>query len=129
MRYRGARIILPELGISLCGDHGYSVHALFRILEHGVSHILPQPGQEEPPLRISLALYSHADVFDGAAKLSAAKSGSGAFSDPSMWLPFPPPIFSLKDCRARLAREERAWKKKDKESKKPPEACPTVTKA
>lgn len=115
--YQGGRLILPELGVSLCGDHGYSVHGLFRILEHGVSYILPQPGKEEPPFRISLALYSHADVFDGAAKLSAAQSGSGAFSDPSMWLPFPPPKFSLSDCRARLAREERSWKRKDKESK------------
>lgn len=126
--FRGGRLILPEVGYSFCGDHGYSVHALFRILEHGVSHILPQAGSEELPFRISLALYSHADVYDGAAKLSAVKSGSGDFSDPSMWLPFPPPKFSLSDCRARLARDERSWRKKDKETKAPVDSPKTQKK-
>lgn len=109
--YEGGRLILPQLGVSLCGDHGYSVHAYFRILEHGVSHILAT-SPDNPPLRISLALYSHDDVFAGAAKLSAAKSGAGVFSDPAMWLPFPPSGFTVKDCRARLAKEERDWRKK-----------------
>lgn len=118
--HQGGRLILPQTGYSFCGDHGYSVHGLFRILEHGVSHILPTPNptpnEDKPPLRISLALYSHSDIFEGAAKMSAAQSGSGDFSDEKMWLPFPPANFTVQECRARLARQERAWKTKMDES-------------
>ncbi|EGG10349.1 uncharacterized protein MELLADRAFT_60536 [Melampsora larici-populina 98AG31] len=95
--YTGARFALPDLGVTLCGDHGYSVHGLFKVLLHSVTHILRQPGHAQPPQRISLAIYNHADLFAGVARYSAAKDYSGLFSNPLLWLPLSPCNFSVSE--------------------------------
>ncbi|EGG07539.1 uncharacterized protein MELLADRAFT_62535 [Melampsora larici-populina 98AG31] len=65
--YTGGRMVFGSLGVSVCGDPGYSTHGRFKFLDHAVSPILALSGST-PPLRISLALYSHADVYSGAAR-------------------------------------------------------------
>ncbi|EGG09236.1 uncharacterized protein MELLADRAFT_104448 [Melampsora larici-populina 98AG31] len=96
--YKGARFVLSNLGVTLCGDHGYSVHGLFKVLVHSVTHILPDTNHTQPPQRISLAIYNHADAFAGIARYSAAKDQTGLFSNPSLWLPLSPGNFSVSDC-------------------------------
>ncbi|EGG02570.1 uncharacterized protein MELLADRAFT_66273 [Melampsora larici-populina 98AG31] len=108
--YQGGRLIFPVLGVSVCADPGYSVHARFKFLEHGVSSILPTDSTS-PPLRISLALYSHAQLYASVARVSAARNGLH-FSDTEMWLPFPPPNFSIDVCRKILRKQENSWRKK-----------------
>ncbi|EGG08112.1 uncharacterized protein MELLADRAFT_105290 [Melampsora larici-populina 98AG31] len=71
--YAGGRWLFASLGVSLCTDPGYSVHAFFKYLDHAVDTILPT--SEKPPLRISLALYSHADVYSGPARVAGARVG------------------------------------------------------
>lgn len=95
--YTGARFVLADLGVTLCGDHGYSVHGAFKVLLHSVTHLLPQPNNTQPPQRISLAIYNHADVFAGIARYSAANDQSKLFSNPSLWLPLSPCDFSVSD--------------------------------
>lgn len=112
--FQGGRLIFGALGCSVCADHGYSVHGRFKLLEHAVSTILPLPNLEKPPLRISVALYSHAEVYAGPARVSAARKGISIseFSDSSMWIPFPSKKFSLNDCCEILKEEEKGWRKK-----------------
>ncbi|EGF97736.1 uncharacterized protein MELLADRAFT_114115 [Melampsora larici-populina 98AG31] len=74
--------------------------------------IIQGPDTRSPPLRISLALYAHAETYAGPARISAARRNRSQFSDPSMWLPFPPPNFSIQTCRKILRKEEESWKKK-----------------
>lgn len=101
----GARMIFADLGVSFCGDNGYSVHGPFKTLIHGVSRILPASPSAGPPLRIALCLYSHADVFAGAARMSAQLSGQGDFSDSSLWLPYFPANISVENARTNLTEE------------------------
>ncbi|EGG03249.1 uncharacterized protein MELLADRAFT_65669 [Melampsora larici-populina 98AG31] len=110
--YKGGRLCFGSLGVSLCADPGYSIHARFKLLDHGVSPILQGPDINSPPLRISLALYAHADTYSGPARVSAARRNRAEFSDASMWLPFPPNNFSITTCRKILRKEEETWKKK-----------------
>ncbi|EGG11559.1 uncharacterized protein MELLADRAFT_102585 [Melampsora larici-populina 98AG31] len=115
--YTGGRFLFGSLGVSLCADPGYSIHARFKLLDHGVSHILQGPDIKLPPLRISLALYAHAETYAGPARVSAARRGisKAQFSDSLLWLPFPPPNFSITTCRTLLRKEEESWKKKRRE--------------
>lgn len=103
--YVGGRWIFADLGVSLCGDHGYSVHGAFKTLIHGVSHILPGPDLSKPPLRMAAALYSHSDVFAGAARFSAKEKNLGSFSDSALWLPFFPANVSVGDAQKLLLKE------------------------
>ncbi|EGG11088.1 uncharacterized protein MELLADRAFT_60066 [Melampsora larici-populina 98AG31] len=95
--YKGARFVLADLGVTLCGDHGYSVHGMFKVLVHSVTHIHPDPDRNQPPQRISLAIYNHADAYAGIARYAAAHDQSGLFSKVSLWLPFSPGNFSVSD--------------------------------
>lgn len=110
--FTGGRLVLSSLGVSLSAQPGYSIHARFKFLEHAVSPILTGADPHAPPLRISLALYSRADVYASAARVSAARKGPAHFSDWSMWLPFPPPNFSITTCCKILRGEEEHWKEK-----------------
>ncbi|EGF99617.1 uncharacterized protein MELLADRAFT_68420 [Melampsora larici-populina 98AG31] len=113
--YTGGRLDFGSLGVSLCADPGYSIHARFKLFDHGVSPILPGADINLPPLRISLALYAHADTYSGPARVSAARRNNinnALFSDSAMWLPFPPSNFSINTCRKILRKEEESWKKK-----------------
>lgn len=114
--FTGGRFIFSSLGVSVCADPGYSIHGRFNLLEHAVSTILPGPDMSSPPLRVSLALYSHADVYAGPARVSAARSGTSQFSDQSMWLPFAPTKFSIDTCCKILRNEENKWRKKFKKN-------------
>lgn len=99
--YVGARMIFADLGVSFCGDPGYSVHGPFRVLVHTISHIIPGSDPSLPPLRMALALYSHADIFAGAARMSAKTQKLGVFSDSELWLPYFPADVSVdKACTA-----------------------------
>lgn len=104
--YEGGHFILPYLGYACRGTHGYSVHGAFKILLHGVSHILPT-SEAHPPLRISTALYSHGDVYAGIARYAAQLLGEGKFSEDSLWLPFFPKGFNINVFRAVLDKEEK----------------------
>lgn len=108
--YHGGHLILNYLGYALHGGHGYSVHAAFDILVHGVSQIkslhLPN-AQQRPPQRISMAIYAHAEVFAGAARYAGYFQEPKCYSDPSLWIPFYPSQFSLSDtCRALKAEQK-----------------------
>ena len=85
--------VLPHLGYSFCDDSGYSVHGPFKVLVHGVTPILPKTS-DRVPLRVSLAMYSHADIFAGAARFTCSNFDVPKFSDPTLWLPFFPKGFS-----------------------------------
>lgn len=98
--YHGAHLILDYLGYAVYGGHGYSVHAAFDILVHGVSKIkyLPLPEEKQrPPQCISMAIYAHANVFAGAARYSGYFEEPKCYSDPSLWIPFYPSHFSLSE--------------------------------
>lgn len=112
--FTGGRFIFTSLGVSVCADPGYSFHARFKLLEHAVGTIRPGPDIHSPPLRVSLALYSHADVYAGPARVSAARRGSAHFSDQSMWLPFAPTNFQIDTCCKILRKEENKWRIKFK---------------
>ncbi|KAH9810730.1 hypothetical protein DFH28DRAFT_1131900 [Melampsora americana] len=113
--YSAGRWNFGSLGVSFCADPGYSLHARFKFLDHSVGTILPIPGSTDLPLRVSVALYSHADVYASTARVSGARSssvGRAQYSDHSMRLPFPPPEFSVPTCRKLLRREENQWRDK-----------------
>ncbi|KAH9807526.1 hypothetical protein DFH28DRAFT_1138971 [Melampsora americana] len=108
--FTGGRMVFGALGISVCGNPGYSTHGRFKFLDHSVTPILAK-SVATPPLCISLALYSHADVYSGPARVSGARKGKGYFSDPEMWLPFPPTDFSIDTCCKILRKHENQWQK------------------
>ncbi|EGG06691.1 uncharacterized protein MELLADRAFT_106551 [Melampsora larici-populina 98AG31] len=113
--YSGGRWNFGSLGVSFCADPGYSLHARFKFLDHSVATILPIPGSRNRPLRVSVALYSHADVYASTARVSGARSdciGRARYSDGSMRLPFPPPGFSVPTFRKVLRKEEKKWRHK-----------------
>ncbi|KAH9820228.1 hypothetical protein DFH28DRAFT_1093465 [Melampsora americana] len=83
--FTGGRMVFGALGISVCGNPGYSTHVT-PILAKSVA---------TPPLCISLTLYSHADYF----------------SDPEMRLPFPSTDFSIDTCCKILRKHENQWRK------------------
>lgn len=104
--WTGANFLFPELGISVEMEHGYSIHAPFKELTHGVGHILPLSPDGPPPQCIAMALYSHSDVFEGVARHSAASLQGKLYSDPTKWLPYYPGDFSIDEVCNRLAAEE-----------------------
>ncbi|EGG04730.1 uncharacterized protein MELLADRAFT_108188 [Melampsora larici-populina 98AG31] len=107
--YGGGELILNYLGYAVHGGPGHSVHAAFDILMHGVGRItrLPTP-DDSPPQRICMAIYSHADVFAGAARFSGMQQEPKVFSDRRLWIPFYPVNFDLeKTCDIFLAEEKR----------------------
>lgn len=106
-------MILGGLGVSLCGQPGYSVHARFKFLHHWVSNILPTD-PDRLPMRQSLALYSQAKIYDSAARVSGAQKEPAVFSDSSMWLPFPPSNFSVDECKRLLRAQENHWRDQKK---------------
>ncbi|EGG04013.1 uncharacterized protein MELLADRAFT_65209 [Melampsora larici-populina 98AG31] len=93
------------LGVSFCADPGYSLHACFKFLDHSVATILPIVDSKKLPLQISMALYSHANVYASTARVSGARSGGfgrAQYIDASMMLPFPPAQFLVPTCRKLL---------------------------
>ncbi|KAH9807756.1 hypothetical protein DFH28DRAFT_912895, partial [Melampsora americana] len=105
--YDGGALILNYLGYAMHGGPGYSVHGAFDILMHGVSQITRLPTPEGLPLqRICMAVYSHADVFAGAACFSGMQQEPKIFSDPQLWIPFYPAGFSLTQMCQILKHEE-----------------------
>ncbi|EGF98557.1 uncharacterized protein MELLADRAFT_69240 [Melampsora larici-populina 98AG31] len=97
--YAGGELILNYLGYAVCGAPGYSVHGAFDILMHGVSKITCLPNKNnEPAQRICMAIYSHADVFAGAARFSGMNQSPKVFSDSRLWIPFYPGGFALASC-------------------------------
>lgn len=104
--FDGGDLILPYIGYVCRGTHGYSVHAPFKIFLHGVSQIRPL-SDLHPPLRISMALYSHSDVYAGVARFAAQILGQGKFSEGLLWLPFFPKGFTVAAFQYLLDQEEK----------------------
>ncbi|EGG06444.1 uncharacterized protein MELLADRAFT_63427 [Melampsora larici-populina 98AG31] len=124
--YGGGELILNYLGYALCGDPGYSVHAAFDILMHGVTRITRLPNKADlPPQRICMALYSHSDVFAGAARYSGMQQRPMVFSDSALWIPFYPDAFEISKIIASFLAEKKRLDKKylaEKKQKKLEEA-------
>jgi hypothetical protein len=113
--YGGGELILNYLGYALCGDPGYSVHAAFDILMHGVGRITRLPNKHDaPPQRICMALYSHADVFAGAARYSGMNQTPKVFSDRKLWIPFYAADFNISAVIESLKAEKKRLDKKSK---------------
>ena len=75
---------------------------------HGVGQITRLPNSNNaPPQRISVAIYSHADIFASAARYSGMNQEPKVFSDPKLWIPFYPLNFSIPAVLDVLAAEER----------------------
>ncbi|EGF97247.1 uncharacterized protein MELLADRAFT_70117 [Melampsora larici-populina 98AG31] len=111
--YGGGELILNYLGYAIHGGPGYSVHGAFDILMHGVGKITRLPTSEGQPLqRICMAVYSHADVFAGAARFSGMQQEPKVFSDPRLWIPFYPAGFSLAQMLQILHYEEKRLHKR-----------------
>ncbi|KAH9823450.1 hypothetical protein DFH28DRAFT_881112 [Melampsora americana] len=100
--YGGGHLILNYLGYAVSGAPGYSLHGAFDILMHGVTGITHIPNANaEPPQRICMAIYSHAEVFASAARFSGMQQEPKVFSDGTLWIPFYAKDFSLElalDC-------------------------------
>ncbi|KAH9817742.1 hypothetical protein DFH28DRAFT_889483, partial [Melampsora americana] len=114
--YGGGELILNYLGYAVHGGPGYLVHAAFDVLMHGVSCItcLPHlPGC--PPQRICMAIYSHANVFAGAARYSGMNQSPKVFSDRRLWILFYPADFKLSEVLAIFKSEQKRLHKKYKE--------------
>lgn len=110
MNFSGGELILPELGHALCGSPGYSVHAPYDILIHGVGKIRPDPVTAEqhlPPVRALLAMYPQASVYAGAARFSGSLKPDKVFSDPALWLPFYPRGFKVQRALDVFKTEEK----------------------
>ncbi|EGF97528.1 uncharacterized protein MELLADRAFT_114265 [Melampsora larici-populina 98AG31] len=106
--YGGGELILNYLGYAIHGGPGYSVHGAFDILMHGVGQITRLPTTEGQPLqRICMAIYSHADVFAGAARFAGMQQEPKLFSDRRLWIPFYPAGFSLTQMLQILNNEEK----------------------
>ncbi|KAH9811634.1 hypothetical protein DFH28DRAFT_1179180 [Melampsora americana] len=111
--YSGGELILNYLGYAICGAPGHSVHGAFDILMHGVSTITPVSNDKDEPMqRICMAIYSHADVFAGAARFSGLKQTPKVFSDRRLWIPFYPAEFCLQSiCDIFKAEKKRLYAK------------------
>lgn len=114
--YEGAQLILSLLGYSVHLGHGYSVHGALDILVHGVGQITRASNADHcVPQRISMAMYSHADVFQGAAQFSGRSQKPPVYSNPALWIPFYPKGFSLCNTLDRLRAEEKRLRGKYRE--------------
>ncbi|EGG07947.1 uncharacterized protein MELLADRAFT_105451 [Melampsora larici-populina 98AG31] len=92
---------------------GYSVHGAFDILMHGVGQITRLPNRGDcPPQRICMAIYSHADVFAGAARFSGMHQNPKVFSDHNLWIPFYPAGFLLSRSLTIFEDEKKRLKEK-----------------
>ncbi|KAH9820014.1 hypothetical protein DFH28DRAFT_924531 [Melampsora americana] len=115
LNYGGGQLILNYLGYAVHGGPGYSVHAAFDVLMHGVSSITCLPHLPScPPQRICMAIYSHANVFSGAARYSGMTQSPKVFSDRRLWIPFYPADFKIAEVLAVFKSEEKRLHKKSR---------------
>ncbi|KAH9815060.1 hypothetical protein DFH28DRAFT_1126412 [Melampsora americana] len=113
--YGGGELILNYLGYAICGNPGYSVHAAFDILMHGVGRITHLPDKDNStPQQICMALYSHADVFAGTARYSTMNQTPKVFSDRDLWILFYAADFDLSKVIASFKAEIKRLNKKYK---------------